>query len=217
MFRTAASLAAGLFVIAGAYKVCFAQGGGVDPVYGGGGGGGGGNGGNGEDDGGLSGLEIAGIAVGGAAVIALAAGAFSGGAAAGAAGAGMIPIGGTQECKEQYEALPQDQNRIAEIRLTPSDTQIKAGYARCFYVNVLTTEDNKKWYSVTQRAETRIELQDPDICLVKMDGTKNIFMVPASTPKSCDGKVVTLVATFSPPGQSPYTATAKVRIRVPNQ
>src|SRR5438067_530965 len=117
-FRTAASLAAGLFVIGGAYKVCFAQ-----------------------------------------------------------TGVGVLA---------DYP--------------TPSDTQIKAGYARCFYVNVLTTEDNKKWYSVTQRAETRIELQDPDICLVKMDGTKNIFMVPASTPKSCDGKIVTIVATFSPAG-----------------
>jgi len=215
-FRTAVACAIGLFVVGGAYQVCFAQTGvGVSVTYGGGGGGGGGNGGGGgEDNGGLSSLEIAGIAVGGAAVIALATGAFAG-HGAGAAAGGVIPIGGTAECKEQYPPLPSDQTRISEIKLSPSDSRIERGYARCFYLNV--KGEDGKWYSVTQRAESRIELKEPDICLTKMDGTKNIFMVPASTPQSCDGKTVELVGTFAPSGQSPYTATATVHIRVPNQ
>jgi hypothetical protein len=139
---------------------------------------------------------------------------YFGGAPAGPAGPGYTPTGGTAECKEQYPSLPADMNRVTEIRLSPSDTRVERGYCRCFYLNV-KAEDGK-WYSVTQRAESHIELKDPDICLSKMDGTKNIFCVPASTPETCDGKTVELVGTFAPAGQSPYTATARVRIRVPN-
>jgi len=196
-----------------AYQACFAQTVGVSVTYGGGGGGGGGAGGGGEEDnGGLSGGEIAGIVVGAGLLGAFALGAFGHHGAA-AATEGAIPIGGTAECKEQYPSLPADMNRVTEIKLSPSDTSIERGYCRCFYLNV-KAEDGK-WYSVTQRAESHIDLKEPDICLSKMDGTKNIFCVPASTPQTCDGKTVDLVGTFAPAGQSPYTATARVRIKVP--
>lgn len=210
MFRTLTACVLGLFTISVAYQSSFAQGGG-GRTYGGGGTGGG-RGEEEDDGGGLSTLEIAGIAVGGAAVIALLAGAFSKG---GGGAAGSYAPGAPVECEEMYPPLPADQTRISEIRLEPRDSTIEAGRCRCFYLNV-RTEDGK-WYSVTQRAETNIQVRDPNIALTKMDGTKNIFCVPMSTPPSYDRQRVTLVGTFAPAGMSPYTAEATVTLRVPSQ
>ena len=50
--------------------------------------------------------------------------------------------------------------------------------------------------------------------LNKMDGSKNIFCVPMSAPASYDGQRVTIVGTYSPAGQSPYTAESTVTIHV---
>lgn len=203
-FRTLTACTLGLFMVGVAYQSSFAQGGGRR-VYGGGGGGGGGE----EDNGGgLSTLEIAGIAVGGAALIALLAGAFH----HGGAGAGSITPGAPVECEEMYPPLPADQTRISEVRLEPRDSSIEAGRCRCFYLNV-RTEDGK-WYSVTQRAETTIQTRETNIALTKMDGTKNIFCVPMSTPPSYDRQHVTVVGTFAPAGMSPYTAESTVTLRV---
>lgn len=154
----------------------------------------------GDGDGGISGAAIAGIVVGAGVGIAVATGAFAGGAA--------------DECREPQPTLPERLNQFSEIRLTPRETTIESGECRCFFLEVLATED-KKWYSVTHRSNSTIELQSQSECVVKRDGSKNVFCVPVDADKSCDGKLVTVVGTYTHPTQAPMTATATIRVRVP--
>jgi hypothetical protein len=154
----------------------------------------------GDSDGGISGAAIAGIVVGAGAGIAVASGAFAGGAG--------------DECREPQPTLPERLNQFSEIRLTPRETTIESGDCRCFFLEVLATED-KKWYSVTHSSNSTLELQSQSECVVKRDGSKNVFCVPIDAAKSCDGKLVTVVGTYTHATQAPMTATATIRVRIP--
>jgi putative inorganic carbon (hco3(-)) transporter len=129
---------------------------------------------------------------------------------------GEFAMGAAHECPEKYPPLPADVNRISEIRLVPEETSIRAGYCRCFSLEVKSEQDGK-WYSVTHRNESRIALRSPSEYLMKRDGTKNIFCVPADTSADANGMLVVLVGTLTLEGQAPYTAEATVKIRVPGR
>lgn len=150
-------------------------------------------------NGGIDGGAIAGIAAGSGLAIAAASGVFAGGA---------------DDCEERHSNLPERLNQFSAIRLIPTETTLEAGQCRCFFLEVQATED-KKWYSVTHRANSTIELQEQTPCVVKRDGSKNVFCVPIDASKSCDGKSVTVVGTYLPAGQPPMTATARILVRIP--
>jgi len=197
LIRTVAAAAIGLVLLGAAYQSSLAAqggGGGSGPSYGGGGG--------------LSGGVIAGIAVGGAAAIAAALGLFGGAAAAGA-----FAIGSATECKERYDPLPAGQTQLSAIRLVPSNSDIRAGYCRCFHLEVKSA-GNSKWYSVTFNNDATIDFRDPTDCVVKQQGSKNIFCVPTTVRQSCNGQHVTLVGAFRPPGAPAMTAEAVIQVRV---
>jgi len=222
--RTITACTLGIFTVGVAYQASFAQTGSARS-YGGGGTGGGGGGGEEDDNGGgLSTVEIVGIAVGGAAFLALLAGAFKkkkhedenmpppGGPGG---GSGAVPSGATVVSTEEYPPLPADQTQIAAIRLSPGTGQLRAGGSYVLHVDAKGSDG--KWYSVTQRPETVIEVKDGDAGLTRIDGAKNIFCLPITTSPGQNGKTATLVGRFTPPGQTPLTTEAEVTLDVSGQ
>ena len=154
-----------------------------------------------DGDGGIGAGSIAGIAVG---------------AGLGIAAATGVLGGAPDDCRERRPALPERITRLSEIRLSPQETTLDAGECRCFFLEVRAADDNK-WYSVTENTASTLELQSQTECLVKRDGQKNVFCVPIDASGSCDGKTVVVVGTYTPPGQAPMRASARVEIRVKRQ
>lgn len=220
LMRTITACTLGVFTVGMAYQASFAQ---TGPGRGYGGGGTGGGGGGEEDNGGgLSTVEIAGIVVGSAAFIALLAGAFKKKKheeepppPVPPGGSGAVPSGERVASTEEYPPLPADQTQIAAIRVTPGTGRLRAGGSYVFHVNAKGADG--KWYSVTQRPETVIEVKDGDAGLTRIDGTKNIFCLPVTASPGQNGKTATLVGRFTPPGQEPITAEAQVTLDVSGQ
>lgn len=122
-------------------------------------------------------------------------------------------IGEPHECKERFHELPEGEE-VDKLRLVPEDSEIDAGWCRCFHLEARSRKTGK-WYSVTHRPEARIyEIDDPRTPLVQMDGHKNIFCLPITAPQSFNGQTTLLEGTFSPPGQQPLRAEARVQMRV---
>jgi len=161
------------------------------------------------DDDGLSSAEQAAIGVGAAAVVAAAGGAF-----------GLF--GGTDDDDEDTEMEDEalgapsgdGAKEISAIRLVPGKKGLKAGSNLVFDLQV-RAKGKKKWLSVSNRPEAAINVAGENSALVRMDGTKNTFCLPLTTPRSRDGQMVTVVGTFAPAGGSPMSAEAKVRVVVP--
>jgi hypothetical protein len=165
-----------------------------------------------DDDDGLGGGAVAAIAAGGALGLAAALGLFGGAAAA---ATGYFAIGAPHDCQERYPTLPEDHRSITAIRLVPESSTIEQGFCRCFHLEVRSGVD-RKWYSVTQRAESRLDLRDPSHCVIKMDGQKNVFCVPLSAPQTCNGQSFVVNGTFAPTWMPPATAEARIVVRVPS-
>ena len=203
LFRTVAALSVGLVLMGAAFQASFAAGGGA------GGAGSSGNYGGGDDDGGIGTGGAVAIGVGGAAAIGAALGLFG----AGAVATGVFLAGAPHDCKERYPDLPADHRQLTAIRLVPENSTLRNGYCRCFHLEVRSGVD-RKWYSVTHRQESTIDLLEPTTCLVRQDGSKNIWCVPRTAPQSCNGQRAVLIGTFRPEGQAAMTAEASVLIRV---
>jgi hypothetical protein len=184
-----------------------------------------------DDNNGISGGAAAAIGVGAAVAIAAAAGAF-GGAAVGAVvpGAGVatgtvgaFPIGGEVDCKEPAPDLPAGQTKISDIRVVPDQSELVAGYQRCYS---LVVKSNGKWYSVTNKPETRFSIVDGSAtaqsAIVQMDtsgmktsgggpmGKGNVFGLPAGSPQSLNGQSVTLQGEWMG-----HTAEGRITLLVP--
>ncbi len=153
---------------------------------------------------GLSGGELAAIA-GGSAVVA-AGGLYAAGVIGGGAAGAILT-------SDRLTALPADQYRLTALRVVPGSAIVLAGDCRTFFAEGKSEVDGK-WYSVTHRPETTFDIKVPSPCVVKQDGTKNVLCVPISTPADCDGKVVTVMATFAPQSATPLSAEATLTVRI---
>jgi hypothetical protein len=163
------------------------------------------------DDGGLGAGAIAGIAAG-AGLAAL--GLFGGGAAV---VGGAFLAGSDHECRERYPILPENQTEIADLRLVPANSRLDQGYCRCFHLEAKSAAD-RKWYSVTHRAESVLEVRDRTDALVKQEGSKNIFCVPMTAPQSANGQSIIIEGRFAPAGAAQVrTAEARVQVRIPGR
>ncbi len=143
---------------------------------------------------------IVGIVAGGGLLAAASSGAFAGAAAVILA--------------ERFDPLPPSRSSITAIRLVPGNATLQAGRSRSFFLEGRSRDDGK-WYSLTVRPETSIDVRDGEGCLLKQDGSRNTFLVPLTAPRSCDGKTFLLAGTFAPVGEEPKSATARVRVVVP--
>jgi hypothetical protein len=170
-----------------------------------------------DEKNGLSGGTRAAIA-GGAAAAAIAAAAFGSGAGvaggvAGGVGAaqgtvGAFPIGADVDCDEDLPALEGNPGKITGIRLLPEQSYLKAGWQRCFMLQV---RSNGQWRSVTKRGETHFYLADTTNaqCVMQMD-MKNVWGVPAGVSQNCNGQSVIIGGEFMG-----HTAEARVIVVAP--
>ena len=128
-----------------------------------------------------------------------------------------FPIGGPHDCKERFDTLPQGETDLGEIRLVPRMSYLQMGWCRCLHFEVKNRK-NDKWYSITHRPETIIEeIDDVKTPLVKMDGYKNIFCYPLTSPQSSTGMLCTVEGIFVLPGRAPMRATATIELRGPDE
>ena len=114
---------------------------------------------------------------------------------------------------EGLAPLPAGETRITALRLTPRAAILHAGECRAFFAEGRSAADGE-WYSLTARPETTFELKTPDPCVVRQDGSRNIFCVPLTAGRECDGRKVTVAAVFTPADGSPVTAEATLTVRV---
>jgi len=112
--------------------------------------------------------------------------------------------------------LPEGRTDLVAARLVPGRADLRAGGMRLLDLQVRSKSDGK-WYSVTARDETTLELARPDAVVVRQDGRKNAFCVPLTAPRSADGRSVTVKARFAPKGRAGLSAECRLRVRVPEQ
>lgn len=190
--RVAAGFAVGLLVFGGTMRMSAGQSGRYD---------------NGND-GGLSSGETAAIAVGGvagAAGIAYLLGAF---------GRDDDDESATEEEKKGAALpLPEKYGKLVASRLLPS-TQVAAAGRRFVLDLQVRQEGDKRWYSVSKRAETHFGFQGANEAVVPVADTRNLFAVSITTPASQDGRAVTAVGRFEPANGAAVTATADLRLAV---
>lgn len=143
------------------------------------------------------GVGVAGVAAG----IAAGSGAFGGGGAGG--GAGMLANGDAAI----LQPLPQG-TQIRALRLIPRNTDLDAGSCRVFDLQGRSASDHK-WYSVTNNGDSAIMLRDHTPCVIKQEGSKNVFCVPITAPQSCNGQTVVIEGTYQG-----MTADARITVHV---
>jgi hypothetical protein len=189
--RVIAGIAVGLLVFGGTMRMSAGQSGQYDDGD--------------DDDGGLSGGEIAAISVGGV---------------AGAYGIFLL-AGGDKDDDDSAEEekkgaalpLPEKYGKITASRLVPS-TQVAAAGRRFVLDLQVQQEGDKRWYSVSKRSETQFGLQEPCAAVVPVADTRNLFAVSITAPKSNDGRQVTAVGRFAPANREPVSAQAVIRLAV---
>jgi len=205
--RLVAAGCAALVLASGAYQAAYGGQGGGDPnkppVP--------------DYDDGISAAEAAGIAAAGLAAIA---------AISAASGGGFF---GRGDGCPQGQLLPNGDARIlpplpanctiTELCLAPESTKIDAGMCRVYDLRAKCRED-KKWYSVTGRAEASIEVRDiiPGTPVVRLEGSKNTFCVPITVPQTANGRSVVVRGTYAPGGRAqPMHAEARIVVRTPGR
>lgn len=204
-WRLVAASAVGLFLIASAYQFAFATGGpvGFEPDYGpttdtgddsgptttpGGGGRSGGSG----DSGSASRLFIP---------------------VGGGSGVGAFAIGALTECSGSERPLPESQREIGELKIVSDHDTLDSGTAACFHVQGRSLLDGK-WYDITERADTRIELKAGEAGLVRQQGSSHRYCLPLTASRDLDGRTVTVTANYHPQGAAALAAETKVTLHI---
>jgi len=148
-----------------------------------------------DDDEGLSSGEIAAIAVGGLAV-----------------GAGVYYLlgrkgGGGGDDGEEQSSRAKKGEKVTGLRFKTGRGQVSAGERRVLELEAQGADG--KWRPVTAEEAASIEVKGDSAGLQPLNGTKNVFALPISTPATADGKRVTLVGHYG--GR---TATTTLQIQV---
>lgn len=141
-----------------------------------------------------------GVGAAGAAIGLASSGGFGGG---GGAGAGTLANGDASI----LQPLPSG-TQIRALRLVPHDTDLDAGSCRVFDLQGRSASDHK-WYSVTNSGDSSINLRDHTPCVIKQEGSKNVFCVPITAPQSCNGQTVVIEGTYQG-----MTADARITVHV---
>jgi hypothetical protein len=112
--------------------------------------------------------------------------------------------------------LPEGSTSLTNAQLVPNDGTIEAGTSRTFDLRVQRKGDNA-WYTVTELPESSIEVKGDDTALVRQDGAKNVFLVPANCSPRENGHKVTVVGKYTPNGGQAVVAQAEIELRVSGQ
>lgn len=186
LFRLVAALTVGAMLMSSAYTAAFA-GGAHTAGYPDDGGGGGGDD---DDDDGLSTGEKVAIGVGGAAA---------------AAAIYYFVIKDDDDDDSASRPMPSG-TRASALRLVPQTRTVEAGTTVAFDVQARSAKDGR-WYNVTGSPDTSIRASGS---LIRTDGTRNVFALPVTAPRSEDGKSVEVTGTFGG-----LSAATRVAVSVP--
>jgi hypothetical protein len=164
--------------------------------------------------GGFSGGAIAGAAAG---AVIVGAGALAAAGVFGAVGAAGLVVGADTALTPTGDAnigqaLP-DGADADRLRIVPANTRLGVGETRVFDLQARNAGDHK-WYSVINRPNASLDLRNPSHCVMKVDGSKNSFAVPANVSPSCNGQVIPLLGTYTRNSGSTLTADANIRVMV---
>lgn len=202
--RTGAVLVAGLMLLGAAYQAAFARAPGSwigplgsRPDYGQD---------QGDEGGGLSSGAAVGIGVGGAVLVYAAlraVGVFEG-------GDGAAAPGDEDDCRERYPAMPASLTAV-RVRLAPERQEFRPGETRCFRLEGRAGDGN--WYSLTSHPSATIVLGPGTEGLVKVDGSRNKFLLPLGAPAGLDGRSFPVTASVTL-GGTLHTASASARVRI---
>lgn len=126
---------------------------------------------------------------------------------------GAMAIGAFSECVMTLPALPADQSALSDVELTVRDNVIEAGSTSCFHLRGKSAKDGK-WYDVTDRPETRIELGAVQSGLVRQQGSSHRFSLPITVGVRLNNQTAIVVGRFEGTGAPALSADAVVTLRV---
>ena len=142
---------------------------------------------------------------------AVSAGSGNGGAAASANVAAQA-VGITERFQEQVAPLPASEQNVTEARLVPERDTLDAGTSCRLHLEVKAADG--KWYSVTDRPESRIQIAEGAECVVPQEGSRNAFCLPITTSPQFANRTASFVGTYRRADGSELKASAKVSIQL---
>lgn len=128
-------------------------------------------------------------------------------------GVGALAVGAVAECTQTAPTLASTETRIVEVKLVADQTSLDAGTASCFHLRGRSAADNQ-WYDLTQRPETKIELEGAETGLVRQQGSTHRFLLPITAAPSLEGRTVKVVAQYQPAGGAALTSSTEVTLHV---
>jgi hypothetical protein len=131
----------------------------------------------------------------------------------GGSGVGAFAIGALSECSGSVRPLPEAQREIGEVELVSDHDALDSGTAACFHVHGRSLLDGK-WYDITERPETTIELKAGEAGLVRQQGSSHRYCLPLTAGKDLDGRSITVTAKYQPEGKTALVGETKVTLRV---
>jgi hypothetical protein len=120
-----------------------------------------------------------------------------------------MAIGAILECRPTFPALPADHKQVSELELVTASSVLEAGTSACFHLHGRSAKDGR-WYDLTDRPETRIELAGASHGVVRQQGSSHRYCLPVTATPVLSSVVVS--GRFDAPG-APRTAEAQVRLQ----
>jgi hypothetical protein len=126
---------------------------------------------------------------------------------------GAMAIGVFSECKATLPALPAEQSEVTAVELSTRSQVIEAGTAACFHLHGRSAKDGK-WYDVTDRPETRIELGAALSGLVRQQGSSHRFAFPVTANSRLNNQSAIVVGRFQGAGSAALSTETVVTLQV---
>ncbi|MGV3722812.1 MAG: hypothetical protein ACO1SX_18060 [Actinomycetota bacterium] len=139
--------------------------------------------------------------------------ALAGASSGGDALIGALAIGAFSECTMSLPALPSDQTQLSAVELSSRSSVVEAGSTTCFHLHGKSAKDGK-WYDVTDRPETRIDLGSAQSGLIRQQGSSHRFSLPITVGRRVNNATALVVGRFEAAGSPALTSEATVTLRV---
>jgi len=124
---------------------------------------------------------------------------------------GAMAIGAFAECRPTLAPLPGDQSELTAVEVSTRSGVLEAGTTACFHLHGRSAKDGK-WYDVTDRPETRIELAAVQSGLIRQQGSSHRFALPiTASPRLNNGSAI-VVGRFG--GSPTLTAETTVTLHI---
>lgn len=139
---------------------------------------------------------------------------FSSGPVGTYSGVGALAVGAISECTQTLPSIASaDATHIVEVKLVADESTLDAGTASCFHLRGRSATDNQ-WYDLTQRPETKIELEGSGNGLVRQQGSNHRFALPITAASGLEGRIVKVRAQYVPAGGEVLTCETEVTLHV---